>query len=102
MSGRQQGARRTSDDPGAATATRSEDAVTTSTRARTKRYIKRIAAVGAVALALSGMAAAPADAMTRSQAVARTNATVGACFASGGDPFVFEFNGSFNVGCGFD
>jgi hypothetical protein len=59
------------------------------------RTTGRITAVGALALLLGGMVAAPAAARPRSPA----NDVVLTCMLGNGDPIVFEYMGVVAVGC---
>jgi hypothetical protein len=58
--------------------------------------------VGAVALVLAGAAAGHADARPRYVAVYYANSVIDTCFAGGGDPYVYEFPGSFSFYCVYD
>jgi hypothetical protein len=64
--------------------------------------IGRLAAVGAAALLLAGVVATSAEARPRSAAVSQVNGAIGLCFWVGGDPYVYEFPGSFSFGCLFE
>lgn len=62
------------------------------------RTIGRLAAVGAVAMALAGTSATATGA-ERNDTVRRVNGTIGDCFSAGGDATVVDFVGVFVVSC---
>ena len=76
--------------------------MTTSTKARAARHLKRMAAVGAVALLLGRATASPAEAMPRSHPVDRVDRATWACLRSGGEPVVVAYGGSFAVGGAYE
>ena len=67
-----------------------------------QRNLGRMAMIGALALLLGGLMAAPAAAATRAQAVTQANASIQACFDSGGTPDAnVTDQGSINTYCDY-
>jgi len=71
----------------------------TTTAARVRRLIGRMAGVALVALILGGLAATPAGAETRKETAAKANDMIDRCFANGGDPEVIDAGKEIKVEC---
>lgn len=80
---------------------RTHEKTTVARRGSIKTRMVKVAAVGAVALTLLGAMCDSANANRRSWAVGAANNNVSYCFYNGGDPYVYEFPGSFNIVCLF-
>ena len=82
------------DTPGSGIATRRRSGPIAAMR----RSLLMLVAVSALALMLAGTMTS-AEARPWNAGAAYANSLIGACFDTGGDPFVLDMSGAYGVGC---